>query len=110
MAIDPTTPIVYAGIQVTVTGTPQCLYDLLAAVEPHIGAGQTVLLQADPGNEALVILVGDSQVSTTRYGFAMGAGESRNYPPSGFQSVPISNIWVMCSTDASALLNCEVIA
>jgi len=107
---DPTIPVAYAAAQLTLSGTKQNLYTLLSAIIPNVGAGQTVLLQADPGNEGLVILVGDSDISTTRYGYAMGAGDSRVYPPSGFQSVPISNIWVMCSTGAAPLLNVEVVA
>jgi hypothetical protein len=80
----PATPLGYVGVRITFGTTAVQLCAAVSAVETN--APTTVrqfTIQSDLANAAgIYILIGDSNVSQTRYGQQLDGGQSRMYPPS----------------------------
>ena len=102
----------YYGIQVTLSDTnAHQLLALLTAVDSSLSAilqnvGQ-LGLQGDSQNASNFIYVGDSNVSSTRYGLKLAANTLRDYQKEAM-SIPLSAIYVMASA-ATVYLNVEII-
>lgn len=102
-------PLVYKGITVTGTGSPQNLLAALQAIDPTVqGFCRELNLQGDPGNSTNNLWIGDDALATGRRGVVLTAGISRNYREAGTSGVPIANIWFMAS-GGSPLLNVEIL-
>lgn len=96
-------PAYIAGTLTLATGaTPQqILAMILAAASASTnnwvnanGLSNDVLLFADEANTD-EILIGDSSLSATNYGFSMPALASRRYGPFTQACFPFMNLWVM---------------
>jgi hypothetical protein len=99
----------YAGVQVTLTNADQNyrLIDLLTAVDSNIPQTCNELgLQAEADN-AMEILIGDSAVSDTRYGYKLNAGDARTYGRN-MQSVLLGSMYVRRGAGTAPKLNVEV--
>lgn len=70
------------GYQVTLTlaNTNYGLADLLAAIDANVPAETTELLvQSDESNGIAKIMIGDVNLSGTRFGYKLATGDSRTY-------------------------------
>jgi hypothetical protein len=94
------------GISVSVTSTPQPLLPLLQSVDSSLNAilqnVGTCQLQADPGNGATNILIGDSALAAGRYGCSMTAGAAQYLYREGM-AIPLSALYVMVATGTAQL-------
>jgi hypothetical protein len=98
--------IQFAGIQVTLSGTPETkesLLELLQAVEPGVpGMVRECMIQSDQANAAAIVSIGDAKLATDRYGYQLQTGESNAFR-SNLQNVPLASIYVMSSVAGSKL-------
>lgn len=98
----------YIGAQLTLTtaNTNYRLKDLIDAIEtmPQ-GNASEVIVQADSGTGT--VLVGDSEMSATRYGYLLNPGDSRTYRLSN--RIQTGDIYLRSPT-AGKKVNVEVIA
>lgn len=91
------------GYQITLTtaNTNYGLADLLAAIDADVPAEtRELVLQSDAGNGAAKVLIGDVNLSGTRYGVKLSTGDSRTYVQRR-QSVDIRDIYLRTDTNAS---------
>ena len=98
----------YIGVQLTlaVANTAYNLKTLIDAIEPMLqGTADEVVIQADSG--AGTVLVGDSQISGTRYGYVLAPGDSRTYRLPG--RIRTNEMWLRSAT-AGKKVNVEVLA
>lgn len=96
----------YTAVQVTVpNGSAANLWALCQAVDSTFpGECQVLSLQA-AGDNVATILVGDSNISTSRYGYSLANGDSRSY--SGDQNNVHVGLLYVWGTGASLELNVE---
>lgn len=104
----------YAGITVTlpVAGQAYNLIDLIRAIDPSVpGSCRELNIQFDPTGASGAILVGDCKVedSPQRCAYNMEPGGSLHYGAgaSGSQ-VNLTNMWVLSTVMADALVNIEI--
>jgi len=97
----------FFGIQVTLTGgtTAQSLLTLLRAIDANIpGSVRELYIQGDVA-QAGTLLVGDSSLSSSRYGFAQVVSGTTPPVPLGFgtgngvQDVPLGAFYVLSSAN-----------
>jgi hypothetical protein len=88
-------------LTLTTKNTAYLLSDLIHAINPLERLQfKQILIQAHPDNQDSVI-VGDSNLSATRYGYSLRASESRLYADSGLNGHETNNKYLMCVlTDA----------
>jgi hypothetical protein len=101
----------YYGIQVTLADTAvHNLLTLLQAVDSSLNGVlqncQTLKIQADDSNGANTVYVGDSNVSTSRFGYRILTHDQVPYSLISYQ-VPLAAIWVLASA-ATCKLNVEI--
>jgi hypothetical protein len=106
----------YYGVQVTLTSA-DTNYEIYTLVEAIVtvatnpsdapGACREFNIQSDPGNDGSnPILVGDSELSATRYGYSLSAGDSRVYR-SDINNVQVAGKYVR-SHASGQKLNVEI--
>ena len=101
-----------SGVQVTLTtgGVAYQLSALLAAIDTNISTKfRRLQLQSDPSNGGTIVSVGDSSISTTRYGYKLQAGDFGPAYQDGVPSFPTQDMWLMASA-SGALVNVEGLA
>ena len=102
----------YYGIQITLADTnAHSLLALLTAVDSTLSnilqnVGE-LSLQGDSQNSSNFIYVGDSAVSTTRYGLKLAVNGIRTYSKEA-RSIPIGAMYVLASA-GTVYLNVEII-
>lgn len=114
MSLVPAPPFI-AGSLTLVAG--QTKYNILALIQalgfPYNncnGLANDVLIIADKANTD-VILVGDSNISTTNYGYSMGALASRRYGPFPSAAFPFENLWVeTLGATANQIIHFEIVS
>jgi hypothetical protein len=101
-----------SGIQVTLAaaGTKYQLSALLAAIDANAATKfRRLQLQSDPTNGAARVLVGDSNISTTRYGYKLLAGDFGPVYQDVVPSFPTQDMWLQADTNTT-LVNVEGLA
>lgn len=74
------------------------------------GLANDVLLLADKANGD-TILVGDSSITTTNYGYSLVALASRRYGPFTTSAFPFQNVWVeTLGATANQIIHFEIIS
>jgi hypothetical protein len=102
----------FYGITVTLSdANPHQLLPLLVAIDStlsnllqNVGSLQ---IQADSGNGANYVLVGDANVATSRMAYKLAAGASRPYQKEAM-SIPLGAVYLRASA-ATCLVNVEII-
>jgi len=108
----------FYGIQVTLSDTnPHQLLPLLIAVDSTLsptttGGGilqnvATLQIQADQNNAGNYVMVGDSNLSLTRYGLKMSAGQAQYLYREGM-AIPLSAVYVQASA-ATCYVNVMIV-
>jgi hypothetical protein len=98
-----------SGIQVTLAlaNTPYQLSALLAAIDAATSTKfRRMQLQSDPANAGSKIYVGDSALSTSRYGYTLQAGDFGPEYKDGVPSHTTIDLYVMGNA-VNLLLNFE---
>ena len=102
-------PNVLKTVSLTATGSAQNLLAALQAADSSVlGTYREVNLQADPGNGAPNVLIGDDQLSASRVGVSLNQGQSRTYREHLMAGVPIANMYFLASA-GSPKLNVELV-
>lgn len=76
-------------------------YAALNIAIPNFAASE-VLINPLEGN-AVGLLIGDDQLSTTNYGYLLDAGSTRRYGPYQMAPVPMDNIYVMAADGSTSI-------
>ena len=103
----------FYGIQVTLTDTTaHNLLALLIAIDPTLSGilqnVATLQVQADPANGGANIMIGDSSISTTRYGVKLVAGSAQYIYRDGM-AVPLGATYVLASVATPLYLNVMIV-
>jgi len=88
-------------LTLTTASTKYSLRTLITAIES--GAPQFVgeiQLQSDKANAASKISVGDTNISTTRYGYQLEPGEGKSYGPGRMNGLDTASLYFMSDTNA----------
>lgn len=93
----------YATLSATFT-TKKNLNELLAASYAALSPGQIIasitaveIRLLFPQDNGVAVLLGDSNLSTTNYGFSYAPGSSDKYGVTRMSALPMSNIFVMAA-------------
>jgi len=101
----------YYGIQVAIADTnPHNLLALLQAVDSSLNGVlqgcQTLKIQASVLNGSNAVYIGDSHISTSRFGYELLTHDQVPYSLIAY-NCPLSAIWVLASA-ATVYLNVEI--